>query len=107
MLKTAEKLSQTSINPKSVYQAAYDHSANKVAMWMAPWIGWIFHLILKRKLNDTEEGCLCPTCGGAINPTSIFTLPERHATEQRIGALKFTPSDAAVITFTSTPVSAV
>ncbi len=91
LLKTAKKLARTSINPKSVYQAAYDHQANKIAMWMAPWLGWIFHLILKRKLNNTEEGCLCPTCGESINLTKIFMLPENHAAEQRLGVLKFTP----------------
>lgn len=91
MLKTAKKLAQTSINPKSVYQAAYDHQANKLAMWMAPWLGWIFHLILKRKLDNTEEGCLCPTCGNPLNQTKIFMLTDKHAVEERLGALKFTP----------------
>lgn len=91
MLKTAKKLAQTSVNPKSVYQAAYDHSANKVAMWMAPWLGWIFYLILKRKVKNTEEGCLCPTCGNPLNQTKIFMLTDKHAVEERLGALKFTP----------------
>lgn len=91
MLKTAKKLAQNSINPKSVYQAAYNHSSNKLAMWIAPWIGWIFHLILKRKVNETEEDCLCPTCGAALNPTKIFMLPDNHAAEQRLGVMNFTP----------------
>lgn len=91
MLKTAKKLAKNSVNPKSVYQAAYDHKANKFAMWMAPWIGWIFHLILKRKLDNTEEGCLCPTCGDSLNQTSIFMLPENHSAEQRLGVMYFTP----------------
>ena len=91
LLKTAKQLAQTSINPKSVYQAAYDHQANKLAMWMAPWLGWIFHLILKRKLNNTEEGCLCPTCGDSLNQTKIFMLPENHSAEQCLGVMYFTP----------------
>lgn len=91
MLKTAKKLAKSSINPKSVYQAADSHGANKVAMWMAPWLGWIFYLILKRKLKKTEEGCLCPTCGNSLNPTKIFMLTDKHAVEERLGALKFTP----------------
>ena len=91
LLKTAKKLTQTSVNPKSVYQAAYNHSANKVAMWMAPWLGWIFYLILKRKLKNTEEGCVCPTCGNPLNQTKIFMLTDKHAVEERLGALKFTP----------------
>lgn len=91
MLKTAKNLAKTSINPKSVYQAADNHKANKVAMWMAPWLGWIFYFILKRKVKNTEEGCLCPTCGNSLNQTKIFMLPDKHAVEQSLGVLKFTP----------------
>lgn len=91
MLKTAKKLAQTSINPKSVYQAANDHTANKVVMWMAPWLGWIFYLILKRKIKNTEEGCICPTCGQTIKQTKNFMLPANHATEEHLGILHFTP----------------
>ena len=91
MLKTAKKLAQTSINPKSVYQAANDHTANKVVMWMAPWLGWIFYIVLKRKLKETEEGYLCPTCSSSLNPIKNYMLPDKHVTEQRIGAFRFTP----------------
>jgi len=91
MLKTANELAQTSVNPKSVYQAADNHGANKVAMWMAPWLGWIFYLILKRKVKDTEEGCLCPTCGNPLQSTKIFMLTDKHAVEERLGVLKFKP----------------
>ncbi len=91
MLKTAKKLAQTSINPKSVYQAANDHTANKVVMWMAPWLGWIFYLILKRRLKNTEEGYLCPTCGQTLNQTKSLMLPGHHATEEHLGTLHFTP----------------
>ena len=91
MMKTAKKLARTSINPKSVYQVANDHTANKVVMWMAPWIGWIFYLILKRKLKNTEEGCFCPTCGQTLNQTKSFMLSNHHATEEQLGALHFTP----------------
>ena len=91
MLKTAKKLAQTSINPKSVYQAANDHTANKVVMWMAPWLGWIFVLIVKRKIKNTEEGCICPTCGQTLNQTKNLMLPGHHATEEHLGTLHFTP----------------
>lgn len=91
VLKTAKKLALNSVNPKSVYQAAYDHKANKAAMWMAPWIGWVFYLKLKRKLKNTPDGYFCPECGQPLNATKIFMLPENHATEQRVGALKFMP----------------
>ena len=91
MLKTAKKLAQTSINPKSVYQAANDHTANKVVMWMAPWLGWILYLILKRRLKNTEEGCFCPTCGQTLNQTKNLMLPGHHATEEHLGTLHFTP----------------
>ena len=90
VLKTAKKLAATSINPKSVYEAASNHTANKVAMWMAPWIGWIYYLIYKKKVEQSEE-CCCPSCGNMMRKDGMFGLPENHLAENRAEALKFTP----------------
>ena len=90
VLKTANKLAATSINPHSVYEAANNHTANKVAMWLAPWIGWIYSLIFKKKMEATED-CQCPNCGSMMRKDGMFGLPEIHLAEDRAGALKFTP----------------
>ena len=90
VLKTAKKLAETSINPKSVYQAAYDHQANKLATWMAPWLGWIYYLIYKKKI-ETSNDCRCPKCGEVLRKDSLFGLPESHLAEAKVEALKFTP----------------
>lgn len=89
-LKKAKELSRQSVNPKSVYEAAFNHSSNKVAMWMAPWIGWIYYLIFKKKKNQAEE-CCCPECGGTMRTYGNFNLPANHVAEMAAGALKFTP----------------
>ena len=90
VLKTADKLAHSSANPKSVYEAANDHTANKVAMWMAPWLGWVYYLIIKKKLKANDE-CQCPKCGAMLRKDGLFGLPENHLAEERVGALKFTP----------------
>jgi uncharacterized protein len=90
VLKTADQLVQTSVNPKSVYEAATNHKANKVAMWMAPWLGWVYYLIFKKKVNAYDE-CQCPKCGGVMRKDGMYGLPENHLAENRVGAMKFTP----------------
>lgn len=89
VLKTARKLSATSVNPKSVYEAASDHTANKVAMWMAPWLGWVYYLIYKKK-KEQSRACCCPVCGDVMQKDGKFGLPENHLAEDRVEALKFT-----------------
>ena len=90
VLKTADKLAQSSANPKSVYQAANDHTANKVAMWMAPWLGWVYYLIIQKKLKAHDE-CQCPKCGAMLRKDGLFGLPENHLAEEKVGAYAFTP----------------
>lgn len=89
VLKEAQKLSASSINPKSVYEAASNHTANKVAMWMAPWLGWVYNRIYKKKIEQSNE-CCCPVCGDAMKKDGTFRLPENHLAEDKAGALRFT-----------------
>ena len=90
VLKTADILANNSVNPKSVYEAANNHTANKVAMWMAPWLGWVYYRLYKKRL-ETSEGCMCPKCHATMRKDGAFKLPEQHLAEKRAGALKFTP----------------
>lgn len=90
VLKTAKKLTKQSVSPKSIYKAAFDHSSNKIAMWMAPWLGWIYYLILKKKMEESED-CNCPKCGDTMNKYAKFDMPESHLVEERVGSLKYTP----------------
>ena len=90
VLNMAKKLARTSVNPHSVYQAALDHKSNKIAMWMAPWLGWIYYLILKKKTEGSDD-CRCPKCGDLMSKDNYFRLPEIHEAENRLEALKFTP----------------
>ena len=90
VLKTAKTLAKQSINPRSVYQAVFENKGNKLATWVAPWIGWIYNLIYKKRLSQSEE-CTCPSCSGPMNRYAGFSLPENHLAEERVGALKFTP----------------
>jgi uncharacterized protein len=90
VLKTAKTLAKQSINPRSVYQAAFENKGNRLATWMAPWLGWIYHRIYKKQLNQSEE-CTCPQCSGPMKEYAGFSLPENHLAEERVGALKFTP----------------
>jgi uncharacterized protein len=89
-LKMAEKLAKQSVSPKSVYEAAYKNSGNKIATWMAPWLGWVYYLIFKNKIEHADD-CCCPNCGETMRKDGMFGLPANHLAEDRVGALKFTP----------------
>ena len=90
VLKKADELAKTSISPKSVYNAAYNHEANKLATWMAPWLGWIYHLIYKKRIKNSVD-YQCPKCASEMNKDGRFLLPEIHALEDRLMAYKYTP----------------
>ena len=90
VLKTAKNLSKKSVNPNSVYRAAFDRSNNKIAIWMAPWLGWVYYLILKKRMNEAKGFC-CPQCGQMLSKDNYFRLSEIHEAEARLEALKFTP----------------
>lgn len=89
-LKTAKKVAKQSISPKSVYEAAYENTGNKIATWMAPWLGWIYYLIYKKRMEQSDD-CCCPKCGEIMRKDGMFGLPEKHLVEDRVGAMKFTP----------------
>ena len=89
-LKTAKKMAKQSINPGSVYQAAFKNSGNRIATWAAPWLGWVYYLVYKNKMEHSGE-CNCPQCSGTMKKYDNFKLPEIHATEESVGTLKFMP----------------
>lgn len=90
VLKKADTLAKQSIKPKEIYEIAYKHTANKIAMWMAPWLGVIYYKTLKSRIAHCSE-FQCPTCGKSMSRHGGFHLPEAHECETRIKALKFTP----------------
>lgn len=89
-LNTADRLSRQTINPKSVYKTAVEHWGTKVATWSAPWLGWIYYLIFKRRINQSEK-CACPRCQSSLRKDSYFALPSIHEKESQLKALQFTP----------------
>ncbi len=90
VLKKADTLAKQSIKPKEIYETAFKHKANKIAMWMAPWLGVVYYKILKSRIEHSSE-FQCPTCGQSMSRHGGFHLPEAHECETKIKALKFTP----------------
>lgn len=90
VLKKADTLAKQLIKPKEIYETAFKHTANKIAMWMAPWLGVVYYKILKSRIEHSSE-FQCPTCGQSMSRHGGFQLPESHECETKIKALKFTP----------------
>lgn len=89
-LRMANELAKHSISPKLVYKAAADNLGNKIATWMAPWLGWAYYLAFKRKVEQSND-FQCPKCSSKMKRYSGFLMPTPHAVEERMGALKYTP----------------
>jgi uncharacterized protein len=89
-LKTADKLAKLTIYPKEVYKAAYNNIGTKIATWMAPWLGWVYRQVFKKRIKQSGD-FQCPMCHLELKKDGGFALPEVHALENRLGALKFTP----------------
>lgn len=89
-LKQADQLSKSTLRPKEIYQVALNHLPNKVAMWMSPWLGWMYHRAFKKRIEKCHD-CQCPKCASLMKEDKRFALPEIHKLEKDIGALKYTP----------------
>ena len=90
ILKVADDLASKSVNPSGVYQAAANHTANKVAFYLAPWLGWWYRKQLNTRIAENDD-CQCPTCHVRMKKDSSFRLSDLHAIEQRIGAMYYQP----------------
>jgi uncharacterized protein len=90
VLKKAGELAKTSINPRSIYEAASKHTSNRVAMWMAPWLGWFYYRTYKKRIAECGD-LQCPTCGATLQKDRSFHLSEIHETENRLNSINNTP----------------
>ena len=88
-LKKADKLAKVWNNPKEIYQVAFKQAGTKFAIWLAPWLGWVYLLVFRKKIKDSKT-CCCPVCGSEMKGER-YELPENHKKESHLEALKFTP----------------
>lgn len=89
-LKMADQLASQSIRPKSVYEKALNNPGTKIATWTAPWLGCFYRLVFKKRLKQSHD-FQCPKCHAELKKDGRFALPEIHALENQLQALKFTP----------------
>lgn len=89
-LKMADKLAKQTISPRTVYLKASENKGTKIATWMAPWLGWVYRSIFKKRMEKCAD-FQCPMCQAEMAKNNGFVMPEVHAIESRVQALKFTP----------------
>ena len=86
----ADDLARQSIRPKSIYEKALNNTGTKIATWMAPWLGWAYRLVFKKRIEQNDD-FQCPKCHAELKKDGNVALPEIHALENRLQALKFAP----------------
>lgn len=89
-LKAAKKLSKTSLQPQKVYEQACNNKLTKFTRWLAPWLGWIYGLVFKRKIRQSEGGC-CADCGRTMKPFARFRFNPVQLREQEICSVQYKP----------------
>lgn len=89
-LRAADKLARVSINPKEIYTVANNNGLTRLTRWLALWIGWIYALIFKHKINRSNES-RCIDCGRAMNRFSKFRFSPVQQKEMELKAVEYTP----------------
>jgi uncharacterized membrane protein YgcG len=89
-LRIAKRLSKNSLCPKAIYKAASKNSLTRFTWVLAPWLGFIFFLVFRRKVKKSMDYC-CPTCKSEMEVDNSIQLPELRALENRLEAVKYTP----------------
>lgn len=89
-LKAANKLAQNSIQPQQVYEQANNNKLTKFTRYLAPWIGWIYTSVFKKKIQQSD-GCVCVECHKTMKPFSNFRFSPVQLKEQQLHTVKYAP----------------
>lgn len=89
-LRVANKNAKTDLFPKALYEKADNNTLTRFTRWLAIWVGWIFILIFKHKINKTPV-CRCPDCGSEMNAFNRFHFSEVQQKEMALKSVGYTP----------------
>ncbi|MBR4147499.1 MAG: TPM domain-containing protein [Bacteroidales bacterium] len=89
-LRVANKNAKGDPFPKSLYEQADKNSLTRLTRWLAIWVGWIFILIFKHKINKTP-GCQCAECGSEMNAFNRFHFNPVQQKEMELKSVEYDP----------------
>ncbi|MBO4328023.1 MAG: hypothetical protein J5831_01270, partial [Bacteroidales bacterium] len=89
-LKAAKKLAKNSLVPQKIYEQACNNKLTKFTRWLAPWLGWIYTLDFKRKIQQSD-GCRCADCGQTMKSFDRFRFSPIQLKEQEVHSVKYEP----------------
>ena len=89
-LKASKKLAKTSLQPQKVYEQACNNKLTKFTRWLAPWLGWIYTLVFKHKIQQSD-GCPCAECGRELHDFSHFRFNPVQMKELELHSVQYKP----------------
>lgn len=90
-LGKAKKESRDALLPAQSYIAAKDNLLTMVTMVCAPWVGYFFYKIFKKKIQQAKEAeGKCPVCGKKRKKVTGKPLTAAQETEQKLGSICYT-----------------
>ena len=89
-LRVANKNAKADPFPKALYEKADKNSLTRLTRWLAIWVGWIFILIFRHKINKSHV-CQCPDCGSEMNAFNKFRFSEVQQKEMSLKSVSYNP----------------
>lgn len=89
-LRVANKNAKADPFPKALYEQADKNRLTRLSRWLAIWVGWIFILIFKHKINKTP-GCQCADCGSEMNAFNRFHFSPVQEKEMQLKSVAYDP----------------
>lgn len=89
-LRAANKVAHQSLAPRSAYVKANAEKLTRFTRWTAIWIGWIYMLVFKRKIEKSPEYC-CAECQSEMRPFLKFPYSEKQRKEQELKSVEYEP----------------
>ena len=89
-LRVAKKKAAESLFPQEVYLQASNNSLTKLTRYMAVWVGWVFHLIFKKRIEKTP-GSLCAECHTEMHAFNRYPFSALQMKEQELKTVSYKP----------------
>lgn len=89
-LRVAKKKASASLFPQEVYVQANNNVLTRLTRYMAIWVGWIFNLIFKKKIENTP-GSLCAECHSEMHEFKKYPFSALQMKEKELKTVSYKP----------------
>ena len=89
-LRITNKVAKEDPFPQALFEQADKNRLTRLTRWLAIWVGWIFILIFKHKIEKTPA-CRCVECGGEMGDFKRFHFSQLQQKEMALKSVSYNP----------------